>query len=126
MRLRLAHQPPRTKVPNALNPLPLQVTAMRVQGPNLDQICRVHRLLLVDRNCSLSQVDEGMQVVEGHFFGKVKKFFLMQGMWVGVKYRSSRPPPRRPRGARPGWLAATCICPQGFIHSYPQILVDNL
>jgi hypothetical protein len=58
---------------------------------------------------------------------KLKKFFLDEGMQMGVKYRSSRPPPRRPRGgsARPGRLAES-ICPQGFVHGYPQIPVDNL
>ncbi len=48
-------------------------------------------------------------------------------MQIGVKYRSSRPRRRDHRGGcgQITWLA-TCICPQGFIHSYPQIPVDNL
>jgi hypothetical protein len=65
---------------NALNPLPLVVPTIRVHGPHLDQICRVHRLLLVDRNCSLSQVGDEVQVLEGHFLMKLKNFFLDEGM----------------------------------------------
>ena len=65
-------------------------------------------------------------MVEGHFLMKLKNFFLDEGMQMGVKYRSSRPRRSGPRGGRGqiGWLAKS-ICPQGFVHSYPQIPVDN-
>jgi hypothetical protein len=124
MRLRLTQQPPAAQMPNALDPLPLVVPTIGVHGSHLDQICRVHRLLLVDRNCSLSQVGDEVQVLfwefgeVSHISNTLKKFFLMQGMQMGVKYRSSSPRRRDHQGgARPDYLAcglhlSTGFCPQ--------------
>ena len=136
MRLRLAQQPACPQMPNALDPLPLVVPTIGVHGSHLDQICRVHRLLLVDRNCSLSQVGDEVQVLfcdPGHIFKRylgvshildtLKKFFLDEGMQMGVKYRSSRPRRRDHRGgARPDYLAGDLHLSTGFC---PQLSTDS-
>jgi hypothetical protein len=126
MRLRLRHQPTCPQMANALDPLPLVVPTIGVHGSHFCQVCRVHRLFLVDRNCSLSQVGDGVQVLKSHFFDEVKKIFFGDGGWMGVKYRSSRPRRCGPRGGC-GQIArlAAVTCPQVFVHSYPQIPVNN-
>jgi len=47
-------------------------------------------------------------------------------MQIGVKHRHSRAPAARPKGGGRGQIARLAgNCPQGFVHTYPQIPVDN-
>jgi hypothetical protein len=48
-------------------------------------------------------------------------------MQIGVKHRHSRAPAARPQGGGRGQIArlAAVTCPQTFVHTYPQIPVDN-
>lgn len=62
--------------------------------------------------------------MQGHEVQSDKFFFrdARDGCWA----QQQPPPPRRPTGGSPrpvGWRWPTC--PQDFVHSYPQIPVDN-